>query len=502
MGSNNPPAEGRPEQRVLSMASAQEVQNLCVDLDGTLVRSDTLLELILAAVKASPFVIVKIIFWLLKGKAHFKSRLVEQADLNVKTLPYNDEVCAFLRAQRAEGRRLTLATASHERVAKAIADELGFFDQVIASTEEKNLRGQPKADRLVQEFGEGQFSYAGNDAHDLPVWRHAASAVVVTDSNRFVDQVPIPIEKVFSTGRRPPARAFLKAMRLHQWAKNSLLFVPVLTAHTYNDMSALTSALLAFLAFSLCASGTYIVNDLLDIESDRKHPEKRKRPFAAGDLSPIAGVVGAAVLLIGAFAMSLAFLPDWFTVLLAVYYVTTTFYTFWLKRISTLDVMTLAGLYTLRILAGSAAVSVEPSFWILLFSMFLFLSLAYLKRYIELEQLRQSDSGKVTARGYSIFDTETTFVLGAVTGSVAALVMALYINNPSVAADYRTPELLWFLSLALLYWINRIWVGARRGKIDHDPVVFAVKDKVSLSILVFCVAIVLCARFFDLRVMI
>lgn len=283
----------------------------------------------------------------------------------------------------------------------------------------------------------------------------------------------------------------ISAMRPYQWAKNVLVLLPLLTAHLYGDPAAVTAAVIGFAAFSICASGVYLVNDIFDIDADRRHPVKRHRPLARGDLSTTAAAAAALCLFAVAFAGALALLPAAFAVALGIYLAATFLYTLWLKRKSTIDVLTLAGLYSLRIIAGSLAIGVLPSFWILAFSMFLFASLAYLKRYGELAA--GGEDGQL-GRGYQPQDSDAMFTLGAINGSLAVLVMALYINSADVQSRYATPELLWPICLALLYWINRIWMQARHGQIGHDPILFILRDRVSGYVVVFSVAMVVCAQ--------
>ncbi len=286
--------------------------------------------------------------------------------------------------------------------------------------------------------------------------------------------------------------AFIREMRPHQWVKNLLVFVPVLAAHQYLDQPVLPKAILAFVLFSLCASGVYFLNDLVDREADRKHPKKRFRPLASGDLPVSWGIAGAIVLPLLAFMVALVWMPLAFVAVLAIYFVATTAYSFYLKKTSTADVITLAALYTIRILAGGAATGIVLSTWLLALSMFLFLSLAYLKRYIELAAL-DSDA-KAVGRGYTAADRESMFSLGVANATASVMILAMYISSDDVRVLYRNPELLWFVCLLLLYWNNRIWIGARRGKVHDDPVLFAIKDPVSRLVGVALVGVILAAR--------
>jgi 4-hydroxybenzoate polyprenyltransferase len=288
-------------------------------------------------------------------------------------------------------------------------------------------------------------------------------------------------------------------MRPHQWAKNLLIFVPILTSHSYMNETTLLSAILAFVAFSLCASGVYFLNDILDMDADRRHETKRNRPLASGNLPIPYGVIGTIILPLAAFAIAGYFLSFFFIVVLAAYLVLTILYSFVLKSISTADVMTLGILYTLRVIAGAAATGIVLSSWLAAFSIFLFVSLAYLKRYIEVADI-EPEQGKIRGRGYTAFDTETMFSLGIENASVSVLVFALYLNSSEVTETYSQPQLLWLLCILLLYWTNRIWVGARRGKITEDPVVFAVKDRVSRMIGIAFICIVFGAKHINVEI--
>lgn len=450
---------------------------LCVDLDGTLIRTDMLWESLFLLLKRQPLAIFLLPLWLSRGKAHLKARIAERVEIDAETLPYAEEFLDWLRAQKAGGRELVLTTATNECIAARIAAHLGIFDRVLASDEVTNLAGARKRERLLQEYGEGGFDYAGNAPADLMIWPHAAEGVLVNPL-RGVRQAAQRLGRAQRVLADPDVglRPYLKAMRPHQWLKNVLIFVPLALAHELTNVTLLLQAAVAFLAFSLCASSVYLLNDLLDLPADRRHPTKRRRPFAAGDLPIQSGVVLMAGLLAAAVGLA-ALLPIGFLGLLATYYVATLAYSFRFKQAALVDVLVLAGLYTIRILAGAAAVAVEPSFWLLAFSMFFFLSLALVKRYSELLTLRSE--GRVTAagRGYGPHDLETLSQLGTASGYMAVLVLALYISSDQVRILYSRPEAIWLLCPLLLYWISRVWMMTRRDEMHEDPVVFAVEDR-------------------------
>ena len=453
---------------------------LCVDLDGTLVRTDTLLESLLRLFKQAPLSLPLLPVWLLRGRAYFKRQLAARIRLDAATLPYHAEFLAWLREEHGRQRELVLCTAADQEIAQAVARHTGLFSRVLSSDGAENLKSERKRAKLVELFGERGYDYAGDAAADLPVWRSARRAVIVgADGTTRARAARIAeIERSFdAAGGR--LLLWFKALRLHQWVKNLLIFLPVLLAHRL-DAQAMSQALAAFFAFSLCASSVYLLNDLLDLDSDRAHPRKHSRPFASGALPLSQGMIASPLLLAAGFALA-AVLPLRFVLVLAFYYAVTLAYSMVLKRIATVDVMLLAGLYTLRIIAGGAATGVVLSFWLLAFSMFIFLSLGIIKRYTELDLLK--DGGGVAAgRGYVADDLPLLRSLGVAAGYGAVVVLALYINSPQSQAEYTHPKWLWLLCPLLLYWISRAWMYTHRGRMHDDPVVFALSDGVSLVI--------------------
>jgi len=456
---------------------------LCVDLDGTLIHSDLLLETVLLLIKRNPLYLCLLPFWLLlKGKAGLKAEIAGRIELNPAALPYNQPFIEWLKSQKALGRQLWLCTASNHSLADAVARHLGIFSGVFASSEHVNLSGRNKAKQLVEKFGEKAFDYCGNHRVDLAIWRVSQAAIVVNGSERLRHQVGAVSSVVAVFPKQTGLiRPILKALRLHQWAKNVLVFVPLATAHKLGDLAIVEQALLAFLAFGFCASSVYLLNDMLDLEADRQHSRKHKRPFASGKLSLLAGFALVPLLLL-ATVMTAALLSPMFWLVLAIYYGLTAAYSFGAKRIVLIDTIALAGLYTIRIVAGAAAISVSLSFWLLLFSVFLFLSLALVKRYAELDAMQREGKLKAAGRGYHIEDLPILHSLGTASGYLCVLVLALYINSPAVEMLYRHPQVIWFLCVLLLYWISRVWLKAHRGKMHDDPVIFALKDRASLAV--------------------
>lgn len=456
-----------------------DMRPLCVDLDGTLIHTDMLHESTLVLVRQSPAAMFALPMWLSRGKAWLKQMLSTRVDMNVAALPYNDELLGWLKSQREQGRRLVLCTASDARYAHAISEHLGIFDEVIASDGAVNLAGSNKAEALCRRFGERGFDYVGNSSADLSVWKKAGAAVVVNGSAGLVDRARACCEvSHVLPRRRKTLGVWRRVFRVHQWMKNVLLGVPLLASHQIGNLDAWWTLLLAFVSFSLCASSVYITNDLLDLESDRLHPRKRARPFASGAVPVWQGVVLAPILLVLSFGLGW-FAGRAFLAWLLVYFVLTTAYSLWLKRVALVDCLALAALYTLRVVAGSAAVTLQFSFWLLAFSVFLFLSLAFVKRYAEL--LVQAGRGKDGAhgRGYVTADAPLIEVLGVASGFASVMVLALYLNSEAVLRLYATPQLMWGAVPVMLFWISWVWMCAHRGEMHDDPMVFAVKDRAS-----------------------
>lgn len=438
---------------------------LCVDLDGTLIQSDLLLETFLLLIKRNPLHFVLIFFWLFRGKAALKAEIAKRITLNPAALPYNPAFLHWLHAQKTAGRALWLCTASNYRLANAVASHVQIFEGVIASTDTLNLSGRAKAKQLVEKFGERGFDYCGNHAVDLAVWRASQGAIVVngTAGLAHAAQKITEVRATFPKTGRSLFHSLFKAVRLHQWAKNALVFVPLIAAHKLNEPLAIYHACLAFLAFGFCASSVYLLNDMLDLEVDRQHPRKCKRPFAAGDLSLLVGLALVPILLLSAGFLSWD-LPKSFCGVLAGYYALTVAYSFVLKSMVLVDTLTLAGLYTVRIVAGAMAIAVPLSFWLLLFSIFLFYSLALVKRYAELDAMQRQGKLKAVGRGYHVEDLPILHSLGTASGNLCVLVLALYINSPAVESLYRRPQDIGFLCVLLLYWISRIWLKTHREK--------------------------------------
>lgn len=463
---------------------------LVVDLDGSLIRSDMLLETLAACARSAPFTALLAPLWLLSGRANLKARLAAGASVSPEHLPYRKDLLDWLAAERQRGRRVVLATASHESVARSIAGHLGLFDEVMASSGSRNLRGEAKRAALVERFGERGFDYAGDGRADLPVWRSARRAIVLTDTPGLKAAIGRDGDVDLRTAATPSvAGAIFRALRPHQWTKNLLVFVPLLAAHKLDPGSGL-SALLAFVAFSLAASATYLVNDLADLEADRRNAYKRARPFASGDLGLAWGFVLAPAIMAGALLLAAYVSPNLFLAIVA-YVVTSIAYTLWLKRFAVLDVIVLASLYTLRVFAGALAIDVEVSHWLLAFSTFIFLSLALAKRHAEIAAL--ADDGAAPGRGYRAADREIVAIFGASSGFMSVVILSLYVSSADIGRLYRHPAMLWFLLPVMLFWIARVWLLAWRRELHEDPIVFALRDPASYAAGALCAAAVLAA---------
>jgi 4-hydroxybenzoate polyprenyltransferase/phosphoglycolate phosphatase-like HAD superfamily hydrolase len=454
--------------------------NIVVDLDGTLVNSDMLVENLFLFLRHNPLRIFRLVFWLFGGKAHFKRKLADAVLPKVDGIPYNKQLIDWLTQQRSAGARLVLATASDSRIAQRIADDLGIFDEVIG-TQQSNLSSHRKRAALVERFGERGYEYVGNSRADLAVWQ-SASLIHVANPERGVLAAARRLGELGMVFDERPGygRTLLKALRVHQWAKNTLIFVPLLASHRFFELPLLWNGLVAFVAFGACASSVYLLNDLFDLPDDRQHPTKRYRPLAAGTLPILHALFLIPGLLMSAFALALWQLPWHFAAVLAAYYLLTLAYSLWLKRVVMLDVVTLAILYTLRVVAGAASMALMATFWILTFCMFIFLSLAFVKRYTELHDARQKGTNdKSAGRGYYPSDFELLASLGSASGYLSVLVLALYINDAASATIYRSPEWMWAACPLLLFWLSRVWLLAHRGQMHDDPIVFALRDSVS-----------------------
>jgi 4-hydroxybenzoate polyprenyltransferase/phosphoserine phosphatase len=477
------------------MASESVRLPLVVDLDGTLTPTDTLSESLIALVKRSPASLVQIPFRLLNGRADFKEWVASRAGISPERLPYREALLAYLRDEKRKGRRIVLATAAHRSIAERVSAHFGLFDEVLATQAGRNLKGEAKLEAIRAKLG-SDFVYAGDSAADRAIWKAARAAVLVGVAPGVADAVrkDVPVEREFAPEQGGLA-AWMRAFRVHQWLKNLLLFVPLLTAFSFLDVWKLTTTAIAFFAFSFAASASYVFNDLWDLDNDRSHPRKRLRPFASGSLPIAKGLIAAVISLAVALALASAVSRSFLWMLL-LYLALTSAYSWLLKERALIDVLTLSLLYTLRILAGSVAIGIPSSSWQLAFSAFIFLSLALVKRCAELVSLEQSGQGSAPGRDYRVTDLAVLYPLGVGAALSAVVVFGLFISTEETRARYVTPELLWLVALGLVYWLARLWIKTSRGRMDDDPLVYAVTDSGSLMAVTFMVAVTLIAHFY------
>jgi 4-hydroxybenzoate polyprenyltransferase len=455
---------------------------LCADLDGTILIGDSFWESLVALLERHFWYGLLIPFWFFRGKAALKHEIARRVLPNVSTFPIRAELIEYLRQQKCGGKKLILATGADTRIAHAVANHLGLFDAVLASDGATNLTGERKKE-AIQRFAHGRgFEYIGNSWNDLPTWKTASAAILVEPSRRLLRTVQktVPCSSIFER-RKSRWASIWKLLRPHHWVKNLLVFVPIVMAHKANQLPRLLHVLVACASFSLCASGVYVLNDLFDLEADRLHPKKKFRPFASGEVPLWAALGLLPLLFLAGLAVSAQLRSVRFLEIILVYLGATTIYSTYAKRIPILDVLFLTALYLLRILGGGAAAQVPVSPWLLAFSMFLLLSLAFTKRHAELlnEKTNRGEHSVISKREYQVQDRELVQQFGVTSGYLSVLVLALYINGSEVISLYRHPQLIWLACPMLLFWISRVWFLANRGKLHEDPVVFAACDPFS-----------------------
>jgi 4-hydroxybenzoate polyprenyltransferase/phosphoserine phosphatase len=455
---------------------------LVVDLDGTLVRTDMLVESAWYFLINNPWRLLNLFIWLRESKSMLKSKLAEQFHFTPRNLPFRPEVLAIMREAKSDGREIVLATASNRVVAERVSLELGVFDHVLSSNQHLNLSGATKAAALEEKFGKKGFDYIGDSPKDLPVWKKARTPYLVGTGRIALKTFNKLNRGVILSGEAnlSKIRIWTRSLRLHQWVKNLLLFVPAIAAHQLLDLGVFSNLVLAFISFGFLASAVYLLNDLVDLENDRSHDKKKLRPLANGDMSILSALFGFVILLGGAFVLGLSVGNDFAGVLLG-YLLLTSAYTVFLKKILVLDVVTLATLYMLRVIAGGVAVSIPVSFWLLAFSFFIFLSLSFLKRVSELEGWVSGKLSVSPGRAYKERDLPTISTLGIGSGLVSVLVFALYLDSDSLSGLYQNPMILWGAVPVLVFWISWVWIQSGRGEVDQDPIIFAFKDRFSLA---------------------
>ncbi|MDB5473332.1 MAG: putative integral rane prenyltransferase protein [Devosia sp.] len=476
-------------EREIRATVMESPRPLVVDLDGTLIRSDLLIEAAFAQLGQRPHAIMGMFRAMREGKSVLKDHLSSPDDFDPSSLPYDETVLHYIRQARSAGRPVYLASASHERLVGAVADHLGLFEGWFATDKTTNCSGAVKAQMLVDAFGNKQFDYIGNDKADLEVWPHAAKCLAIRTNGRVGRTMARDFEDVEHLHHEQAGwKDWARLMRVHQYAKNALVFVPLITAQVF-ELEALLTVIIAAIAFSLCASSVYILNDLVDIRDDRSHPSKRLRPLASGAI-PLAEAVLAVPILFGisiavASAISLPFLG----VLLG-YFALTTAYSFVLKRMMIADVLALASLYTMRVVGGAVALGVSISPYLLAFLVAWFLSLALIKRFVELGARKKAHLADSTSRDYRNDDMFMVGALAAAAGLQAVTLFILYSTSEGAQTLYSRPELLWFVAPVLTFWLGRALMIAQRGEMHDDPVVFALKDKISIISLALAGAMV------------
>ena len=449
---------------------------LIVDLDGTLIKSDLLIESIFKQVGSEPASLFGLLATLRRGKAHLKEVLARKVDLDIATLPYDETIVGLIEEARAAGRPVYLASASNAKFVAAVADHVGLFTGWFASDASANLSAHNKADLLVKTFGERGFDYIGNDKADLPVWAAASKRIGIRTPPHLSGRLAALGVDVVETPKATLKR-WAKLVRVHQYAKNALVFLPLLTAHKF-DLASLFTSVLAFIAFSLCASSVYILNDLIDLAADRNHPTKKNRPLASGAIPIKQGVIAMPLLFLA--SVGVAASASWpFLGVLLFYFALTNAYSCWLKAKMLIDVVALAMLYSLRVIGGAAAIAVPLSEWLIAFSMFIFTSLALIKRYIELATRLDKELPDPSNRDYKLGDMQIVAALAAAAGFNAVTVFALYVSSDAVHALYRHPQFLWLVCPVLMYWFSRMLMLAHRRLLHDDPIVFALKDRIS-----------------------
>ena len=469
---------------------------LVVDLDLTLISTDSLWEMCFNCLRKDLRALFLLPLWAAKGPLHLKNELTKHVHLAPYNLPYRPEVLEYINTAIAERRIVVLATAAHRSIAQSVSNHLELFDYVLATDEVRNLKGSSKADAIETLLGHSDYEYLGDSKADIPIWARCSQASVVADTEKAAKKLLSLAQKDNPTKIFPTQNAkwptLFKGLRIYQWVKNALLFLPLLLSHQFTNLQGFIQTSLAFLAFSVVASSGYLINDLLDLEADRQHPKKKHRPLASGALSIPKALSIIPLLLCGAASLCF-FLPPAFAGLLLLYFITTQTYSFVLKKLAIIDVIVLAGLYTLRILAGAAASNTSASTWLLTFSLFFFTSLAFLKRRTEIAKMTDDGLRSLKRRGYDSQDAPLLTIAGIAAGYTSVLVLGLYLNSPKVLTLYANPSTIWLILPILLYWLTRVWLLGQRGQMDHDPVVFALGDRVSHYSGILCIIIILLA---------
>ena len=465
---------------------------LVVDLDGTLIKSDLLFEGLILLLRKHPLYFFNLFIWFLHGKVRLKEEIFKRVRIDPALLPYNTDFLDFLKSEKENGKELILATASPVGNAREIAEYLGLFSEVFGTQDHTNLKGSTKRDLLVGLFGDKSFDYAGNSKSDFVIFQSARESILVnmTKANEIRSRRNFSVRSVFES-KSEKVSYFLKSIRVYQWTKNLLIFVPFITSHSWNNISSIRTIIITFLSLSFLASSGYIINDLLDLNSDRIHPRKKNRPIASGNFSIPKACITAFVL--AAFGFGLAiFIDKSLILLLLLYFCLTITYSLNFKTIELIDVFSLTALYLIRIIIGAFAINVTLSFWLLVFSIFTFFSLALVKRYTEIMLKKSQIEISHSRRNYTGIDLPFIGQIGISSGLMTVVVFALYINSPEIKILYSNPEILWIFCFLLLYWITHIWYSAFKGKMTDDPIIFSLKNRRSIiTIILMAVTFIL-----------
>lgn len=463
---------------------------IIVDLDDTFLNSDLLVEAFIVLLKKNPFYIFPCLLWLIRGKYFLKENIFKRVEIDYTLVPVNKELKSFLELESANGRKIILATGSLQNTAYEIGKLYPVFNEIHGSIGDINLVGRKKSNFLIEKYGQGQFDYIGNSKADLEIFDSCRIAYLVNPSKSVEGKVikTGKLKKCWRT-KKSMFLASIQSIRIYQWVKNILLFVPLFTSHSYNSFDSVIKVIVAFFAFSFIASAGYVINDLMDINGDRTHTTKKNRPFASGNLSLLSGFTITCLLIIAGIYLS-SLLNGTFMVILILYFFLSVGYSIHLKKIVLYDVFLLATFYTMRVISGGIVTDISLSFWLIAFSIFIFLSLAFIKRYSEIIQVTHTKNIKKNRRDYSFEDIPLLQIMGVASGFLSAIVFSLYINSPDVELLYAYPKLLWLLCLLQLFWICRVWLVTSRGEMTDDPIIFTLKDPVSY-VIIFLTAIIL-----------
>ena len=463
-----------------------------VDLDGTVTKSDLLFESLVVALKKNPLVLFMLPYWLLSGIANLKYNLALYADVDCKTLPLNQELYSFILEQKKNNRKIFLATASNQKYAEAIHRHFDVFDGFISSDQFNNLKGRAKLEKIKEISSD--FAYAGNSSEDFEIFREARESYLVNPTRRARKLAErYPVDHRLDAPATAGIGVWLKQFRLYQWVKNLLMFVPLLVSGAYADMASLSSTVLGFIAFGCLASGTYIINDLFDLESDRQHHRKKERPIARGAIGISEAIKASLLLFVVAFALASQLSLD-FMLVLMFYLGVTLSYSMNMKKYIGIDVILLASLYTIRIIAGAAVIGVTVSFWLLSFSMLVFFSLALVKRCAEIKSLEKQGQFQAKGRDYNREDYALLQSFGASSALLSILTFIFYTQSELLVEHYDQPQLLWLIIPSLAYWLLRMWIKTNRGEMHDDPIVFSLKDRGSLIMISLIVVITLAGQ--------